>query len=177
MEYNFGVHPNYYVMINLWSFVDVIDSLGGVNVQIGRDLCDHRDAWGEFCVSQGTMWMDGKTALWYVRSRYTTSDFDRGRRQQEVLQAVFDNLISMDGLRRAPELYDIYVQNVTTNLSINDLSGLIPLAANLSDTRQLGRYGIGPAQVYDWTNYSGAMVLMPIREAVLEVMRQALSSP
>jgi LCP family protein required for cell wall assembly len=111
MEYNFGVRPEYYAMINLWSFIDVINSIEGVTVEIGRDLCDHRDNWGEFCVSQGTMWMDGKTALWYVRSRKTTSDLDRGRRQQEVLEAVFDKIISMDGLH-VPELYDIYRDNV-----------------------------------------------------------------
>ena len=177
MEYNFGVRPDYYALINLWSFVDVIDSIGGIMVEIGRDLCDHRDAWGEFCVSQGTMWMDGKTALWYVRSRYTTSDFDRGRRQQEVLQAVFNQLISMNGISRAPELYDIYVQNVTTNLSLGDVAGLIPLAAHLADTGEIGRYSIGTGQVYSWTNNSGAMVLVPVREAVLDVMRQVLNSP
>ena len=52
--------------------------------------------------------MDGETALWYVRSRYSTSDFDRGRRQQEVILAVFDKLLSLNGLQQAPELYEIY---------------------------------------------------------------------
>ena len=88
MEYNFGVKPEYYVLINFWSFVDAIDSIGGITVEVGRDFCDHRDDFGEFCVSQSTYWMNGATALWYVRSRYTTSDLDRGRRQQEVLEAV-----------------------------------------------------------------------------------------
>lgn len=177
MEYNFGVRPDYYVLINFWSFKDVIDSLGGVSVNIGQDMCDQRDGYGWYCVSQSTKWMDGETALWYVRARYSTSDLDRGRRQQEVLQAVFDQLLSLDGLKRAPELYDIYKQNVTTNLDFDVLSSLLPIASHLSQADQVGRFSIGEGQVYDWTNSYGAMVLMPVREAVLQVMRQVISEP
>ncbi|OGO60818.1 MAG: hypothetical protein A2032_02160 [Chloroflexi bacterium RBG_19FT_COMBO_49_13] len=177
MEYNFGVKPEYYVLINFWSFVDVINSIGGITVEVGRDFCDHRDDFGEFCVSQSTYWMDGDTALWYVRSRYSTSDLDRGRRQQEVLEAAFDQLISLDGLKRAPELYNIYTQNVSTNLNFDVLSSLLPIATHLAESRQVDNYSIGAGQVYSWTNYSGAMVLVPIREPVLEVMRQVISEP
>lgn len=177
MEYNFGVKPEYYVLINFGSFMDVIDSIGGITVEIGRDFCDHRDAFGEFCVSQSSYWMDGESALWYVRSRYSTSDLDRGRRQQEVLEALFNKLISLDGLSRAPELYNIYTQNVTTNLSFDVLSGLLPIAAHLAISQEIGNYSIGAGQVYNWTNYSGAMVLVPVREPVLEIMRQAVSEP
>ena len=177
MEYNFGVKPDYYVLINFWSFEDVIDSLGGITVQIGRDLCDQRDAFGWYCVSQGTMWMSGESALWYVRSRYTTSDLDRGRRQQEVLNAVFDQLINLNGLQRAPELYEIYKDNVTTNLDFNFLAGFLPIAIHLAESRDIAGNSIGAGQVYSWTNTSGAMVLVPVREAVLEVMRQVISEP
>lgn len=177
MEYNFGVRPEYYVLINFWSFNDVIDSLGGVTVDIGQDMCDQRDAWGWYCVSQGSTWMDGASALWYVRSRYTTSDLDRGRRQQEVLEAIFKQLLNLDALRRAPELYEIYKENVTTNLDFDLLSRLLPLAYHLGETQEVGRYSMGKDQVYDWTNTMGAMVLVPIREQVLEVMRQVISEP
>ncbi len=177
MEYNFGVKPEYYVLINFSSFVDVVDSLGGITVKVGRDLCDHRDAFGEFCVSQSDYWMNGDTALWYVRSRYTTSDLDRGRRQQEVLEAIFNQLISIDGLVRAPELYEIYKENVTTNLTFDKMMSFIPLAAHLAEDHEIGRYAMGEEQVYDWVNYYGAMVLVPIRENVLDVMRQAVSEP
>ena len=177
MEYNFGVHPDYYVLVNLWSFVDLVDSLGGLNVQVGQTLCDHRDGYGTYCAYQGLVTMDGETALWYVRSRYSSSDFDRGRRQQEVIVAAFDKLISLNGLGRAPELYDLYIQNVTTNMSFDQMAALLPLAVELADTGNIERYAISPAQVVDWINYSGAMVLLPIRSAVLDVMRQALNSP
>ena len=177
MEYNFGVKPDYYVLINFWSFVDVIDSIEGIRVNIGRDLCDQRDAFGWYCVSQGEMWMSGESALWYVRSRYSTSDLDRGRRQQEVLDAVFDKMMSLDSLKRAPELYDIYKNSVTTNLDFDTLSSLFPVAHTMGETHGIQGSSIGAGQVYSWTTTTGAMVLVPVREAVLEVMRQVISEP
>jgi LCP family protein required for cell wall assembly len=177
MEYNFGVEPEYYVLINFWSFKEVIDSIGGISIDIGRDMCDQRDGFGWYCVSQTTMWMDGESALWYVRARYATSDLDRGRRQQEVLQAIFKQLLSLNGLQRAPELYDIYKQNVTTNLDFDLVSKLLPIAEHLSQTQQVGRYSIGADEIYDWTNTYGAMVLVPVREPVLAAMRQVISEP
>jgi hypothetical protein len=85
--------------------------------------------------------------------------------------------LNVDGLRRAPELYEIYKRNVTTNLDFDFISNLLPIASHLADTRTVDRYSIGGEQVYNWTTTSGAMVLVPVREAVLEVMRQVVSEP
>ena len=120
--------------------------------------------------------MHGETTLWYVRSRYTTNDLDRNRRQQEVVVAMFEKLISLDGLSRASELYDIYQDNVTIDMSFEQMADLLPLAAQLTDFSRIHHYYIGAGQVIDWVNYSGAQVLLPVREAVLQVMRQALNS-
>ena len=176
MEYNFGVRPDYYALVNLWSFVEVIDSLDGIDVQIGQDLCDHRDDYGTYCVQAGTQHMHGETTLWYVRSRYTTNDLDRNRRQQEVTLALFARLLSLNGLSRVAELYDIYQDNVTTDMSFKQMTDLLPLAAQLTDFSRIHHYYIGFEHVIPWVNYSGAQVLLPVREAVLQVMRQALNS-
>ncbi|MGE5124078.1 MAG: LCP family protein [Acidobacteriaceae bacterium] len=177
MEYNFGVKPDYYVLTNFWSFEDVIDSLGGVTVQIEQDLCDHRNAMGEYCVYAGPMWMDGETALWYVRSRYSTSDIDRGRRQQEILEAMFDKLVSLDGLQRASDLYNLYQQNVTTDLTLSVLLRFLPVATKVAGGSEISRQSIGEDQAYDWITSSGAMVLVPVHDKVLEIMRQVISEP
>ena len=176
-EYNFGVHPDHYMLVNLWSFEDAIDSLGGVDVEVAQTLTDHRDDYGQFTVYAGTEHMDGETALWYVRSRYSTNDFDRGRRQQEVILAAFNKLLSLDALNKAPELYDIYRQSVVTDMGFDDMAQFLPLASDLRDFSRVHRYYIGPQQVYSWVNFSGAQVLVPIREAVMDVMRQALNTP
>ncbi|GAB4536003.1 MAG: hypothetical protein Fur0018_26520 [Anaerolineales bacterium] len=176
-EYNFGVRPDHYVRINLFAFQNVVDSLGGIDVYVAVPLSDHRDGHGTYSVPAGLVHMDGETALWYVRSRYTSSDFDRTRRQQEVLQAVFYRLLSLNGIQRAPELFALYQQNVFTDLSLADIQALLPTAKAVGESGDIQSFYIGPQQVTPYTvPASGAQVLLPIREAVLDVMRQALNS-
>jgi polyisoprenyl-teichoic acid--peptidoglycan teichoic acid transferase len=175
LEYNFGVRPTYYVMVNFFAFEQTIDSLGGIDVYASQPLTDHRDGHGYYTVSTGLNHMDGETALWYSRSRYSTSDFDRTRRQQEVIMGLFDRLLSLNGVEKAPELYDIYVENVTTNMSWQDIAPLLPLAAQLSDTSRIQRYYVGPAQVTPWTTPGGAQVLLPNYDAISAVLWQALN--
>lgn len=176
-EYNFGVHPDHYVLVNFASFSNIIDDLGGISVDVAVTLTDHRDAYGDYTVRAGRVHMDGETALWYVRSRYSTSDFDRGRRQQEVLMGIFSRLISLDAISRAPQFYKIYRNSVYTDLKLSDISPLLPVATKLTDTSRIHHYYIGPQQVVPWVNSYGAQVLVPIRQSVLEVMRKALNCP
>ena len=177
MEYNFGVRPDYYVMVNFWSFTEIIDQLGGVDVQVAVGLTDHRSGFGQYSVPAGLVNMDGETALWYVRSRYSSNDIDRNRRQQEMVRAILAKLLSLDAITRAPQLYEIYRQNVTTNLTLDDITPLLKTAAKLSDSERIQQYSIGWQQVSSWRNTQGSQVLIPNREAVIEIMRQALNSP
>ena len=176
MEYNFGVHPDYYVLANFWTFSQAIDNLGGIDVNVARVFTDARTGRGDFTVYPGINHMNGDEALWYVRARYTSSDFDRGRRQQEVLQAIFNRVMSINGIAKAPQLYQTYKSSVTSNISLDLIKTLLPLAPKLKDASMIHHFYIGPGQVYSWVNTSGADVLVPNRDAVIEVMRQALNS-
>jgi LCP family protein required for cell wall assembly len=181
-EQNFGIHLDYYILTNFSGFKYLIDTLGGIQVLPSQALYDHCDlpqAVGGSCyVEAGVpIWMDGQTALWYVRSRYSTNDFDRTRRAQEVLVAVFHQLMDMDVLSKAPDLYSIISSNIESNMSLNDLMTLLPIASQIfSDESRIHRYTIGPDLV---TNYtvpdSGAMVLLPNYDAIYSVLSQAFS--
>jgi hypothetical protein len=85
--------------------------------------------------------------------------------------------MSLDSLQHAPELYDIYKQDVTTNLDFDTISRFFPVAYKMADTHGIETHSIGAKQVYSWTTTSGAMVLVPVREPVLDVMHQAISEP
>ncbi|MBW8010827.1 MAG: LytR family transcriptional regulator [Chloroflexi bacterium] len=177
-EYNFGVRPDYWVMINFNGFLTMIDALGGIDVQVGRTLSDQRDKFGVYTVLAGIVHMDGETTLWYVRSRGTSSDFDRTRRQQEVLQAIFFKTLSLDGVTRAPQLYQQYIETVLTNLTLDDILPLLSLAPQLANGNGFSRYAVGPNQVTPWVNpFNGAQVLLPNQEAVRAIMNQALNIP
>ena len=175
-EVNFGVRPDFYVLINFWSFRDVVDSLGGIDVYASQPLSEYT-ATGWFTIPAGWNHMDGKTALYYSRSRKSTSDFDRNRRQQEVIKGMIDKMISLYTIAKIPELYSIYTNNVSTNVKLSDIIPLIPIAARFKDKNKVNNYFIGRAQVSSWTTPGGAAVLLPNQNAVLEVMRQALNSP
>lgn len=180
-EYNFGVRPTYYVMTNMQGFTGIIDSLNGVNVKVRqslRDKCDlpWADAHGYCSIeAPATVPMDGQTALWYVRSRYSSSDFDRLRRSQEVLQAIFNRLISIDGIRRAPEIYEIYRRSVETNLTLDALLPLIPVAQQvMDDPSRIRRFTITPAEAYPFITPEGAWVLWPNLDAIKAIVYEAV---
>lgn len=171
-EFNFGVRPDHYVLINFKAFKQIIDSLDGLDVNVGQSLSDYRAGYW-VTIPSGVVHMDADTVLWYVRSRKTTNDFARNRRQQEVLQALFDKLLSLNALRRVPELYDLYDDNVTTDITLIDLLTWLPLAANVAETRDINHYYINSKQVYDWITPGGAMVLLPDKGAVMQIIKKS----
>ena len=115
--------------------------------------------------------------LWYVRSRYSSNDFDRTRRAQEVLIGIFNQLMNMDAISKAPDLYSILSSNIETDLSLDELMNLLPLASQLfSDASRIHRYAIGPELVTNYTvPESGAMVLLPDYNAIYSLLSQAFS--
>ena len=182
MEYSFGIRPDYYVMTNFQGFVGIIDSLGGINVNVGAylsDGCDLPFAVDGYCsVSPGMTWMDGATALWYVRSRYTTSDLDRTRRAQEVMVGLFNRLMSFNAILRIPELYRQYQSSVETDLGLNTVLSLVPVASQiLNDTSRLRRYAIGWGEVTPYVTETGAQVLLPNYELIHQIILQAVFTP
>lgn len=174
--YNFGVRPDYFVLINFWSFVDVVDSLGGIDVYASQPLSEYTSR-GWFTIPAGLNYMDGDTALYYSRSRKSTSDFDRNRRQQELVTGIFSKLMNLYSIAKIPELYKIYADSVTTNIKLSDVIPLIPVAARIKDADQIKHYFIGRGQVSNWRTPTGGAVLLPNHAAVMDVMRKALNSP
>jgi LCP family protein required for cell wall assembly len=183
LQQNFGFTPDYYVMTNFDGFKGIIDTLGGIDVNAAvtlKDKCDVRsrvDGMGYCTIKAGSNHMDGETALWYVRSRHSSSDFDRTRRAQEVLQAMFLKLMSLGAVNRASELYAQFNASVETNLPLNTIVSLLPLASQLANnTSLIRRYAIGAEQTYNYiVPGTGAMVLVPDEAAVMSIIYQALS--
>lgn len=183
-EVNFGIRPDYYVMADMWSFVEIVDELGGVTVEAGqrfRDKCgeeivNYDEGWCE--IEQGPVEMDGVSALWYVRSRQTSNDFDRLRRAQEVIQAVFSRLMSLDAIAHLSEFYATYNDAVETNLDIGHVLPLFPAASQIyRDPTRISRYAITREEVTGFTTTTGASVLLPDYQKIGEIVDQAVLTP
>ncbi|WP_438353567.1 LCP family protein [Microbacterium sp. CJ88] len=92
-----GIQIPYYVFIDMHGFAALVDALGGVDINVQQRLPkgggpqypgQPAEEWAIGWIEAGPQHMDGDTAQWYARSRYTTSDFDRMRRQRELQQAI-----------------------------------------------------------------------------------------
>ncbi|MEK6221483.1 MAG: LCP family protein [Chloroflexota bacterium] len=175
-EYNFGVRPDHYINISMKNFEYVVDAIGGVDVQVTEYLSDPTYAGGKFSVSPGLVHMDGRMARWYARSRMTTSDFARAHRQQALMKAIFIKMIQIDAISRAPELYESFIDNVDTDLTLADLMPHIPLALQIVDTSRVSQYTIDLNHVALWiTPRDGAQVFLPDRDALYQLLSLALS--
>lgn len=144
--YNFGVPIHYTVQIDFAGFKQVVDALGGVDIAVGCSLTDWRlkspeldinveENWVRFTLAQGMHHMDGDLALWYARSRITTSDFDRNRRQQQLLQALLNKGVDLELIKDVPTLWATYQETVLTDL---DIGRILQLAAAAPGIRQNG---------------------------------------
>jgi hypothetical protein len=116
--------------------------------------------------------MDGDLALWYARSRLRSSDFDRGRRQQEVLRAIFSQALKTDTLTHIPQLYNDFSSAIITDLGLPDLLKLSLYAPKLTNANVRSFY-LRPPYVSDWITPGGADVLLPNQPALEQLLVEA----
>jgi LCP family protein required for cell wall assembly len=178
-ETNFGVRPDHYVMVDFNGFKNVINNLGGIDVYASQNLTDTCATWinasGYCSAGPGLVHMNGELALWYARSRYSTSDIDRARRAQEVGEAIFHRLVSLDALVRAPELYNAYLNYVQTDVNLSDVVSLLPFASKINENGDIRNYVVNYSYAYDWVTAAGAQVLIPDYAAIESLLIEALS--
>src|SRR5512138_435981 len=166
--YNLGIRIDHTAMVEFDGFRRIVDTLGGVDVPVGCPYTDWRlidpsydpyneNNWALYTVEPGVAHMDGDLALWYARSRMRSSDFDRGRRQQEVLRALYARGLQLDALLHIPQLYGEFQSAVDTDLSLEDLLSLAPLAKDMSAPR-IRSYYITRQEVTAWRTPGGAAV-------------------
>ena len=175
-QYNFGFTPQSYVMTNFSGFRSSIDSLGGIDVQVGQKLSDARDGYPKgYTVQAGLVPMDSAMALWYVRARETTSDLDRLRRGQEVILAIGKKLLSLNSLARIPQLFAGFHGAIVTDLIEQDVTDLLPIL-QLVNPNQVQRYAISTEQVISFHTSGGADVLLPRPDAIRQVLLEAMGN-
>lgn len=178
LEHNFGVKPDYYVLVYLWSFKRVINDLGGITLQVPQTLCDNKWVDGSrHCIYPGSQHLYGTEALWYVRSRQTTSDFDRNQRQQQVVEAVLDRAFALNTITKIPQMYRTYRNTVSTNIPLKTVVSLIPTITKLKDKSRIHQYFIGRSAVQSYRTSGGAAVLLPRYRKIRNILEEALNSP
>ena len=158
IQYNLGIPIHYYVRVDFKGFMTIIDTVGGVDIDVECSLPD-------IDLTAGMHHMSGQEALRYSRSRYSTNDFDRGRRQRKVLMALWEQALTLDLIPKIPTLWRQLSANYQTDLPLSQVINLAYVGARLKPQRILSR-AIGAGQVQSWFTPGGAAVLLPKNDKI-----------
>jgi len=188
-RYNLGFAPDHYARVNFTSFMKIIEALGGLVITVDCPLTDWRlkdpaldpgleENWEEYTLGIGRHLLDPYMALWYVRSRKTTNELDRGRRQMDVLRAMWQQIKRQGMFDQIEQLWPVITGWVETDMSLTDVLALVPLGTTL-DPARIARYsgtvGVHYERVY--TPDDGREVLVPVRENLLPMVQDLLTPP
>ncbi|WP_018753278.1 LCP family protein [Paenibacillus sanguinis] len=130
----FEISIDYITVLNFQGFRDVVDSLGGVDVNVDADMCYRDRADGtDINLKQGLQHLNGEDALGFVRYRKSnckpktkgSDDFDRNRRQNEVLHALIDQAKSLNGVMGAGKVIESVGKNMETDLESQQMKNMI----------------------------------------------------
>ena len=162
-----GLDIQYYVRVDFNAFVEVVDSLGGITVDVQEDIYDPfypnetDDGYTLFTISKGLQEMDGETALKFVRSRKTTSDFDRAGRQQLVIEAIQQEALGKNILTSPGKLKDIYYaiqNNVNTDMTLREMISMAGVGKNMDRSKVVRKV------IHDDPGQEGGFLYTPERE-------------
>jgi LCP family protein required for cell wall assembly len=135
--YALGVPVHNYVRVNFTGFEQLIDAVGGLDIEVPEDIYDAKYPTADYgtielFIPAGLQHMDGKLALQYARTRHGSSDFARMGRQQQVLRAAFDKALSLDiPLTRIPMVLQLLGTSVQTDLTLQQIVTLVGAARKI----------------------------------------------
>ena len=185
IEQNFKIPIDSYVKVDFFSFIDIVDAVGGVEIDVSEEekewvnayLNETNELLGKefgdgYLTSAGVQTLSGKQALSYARIRYIGTDFQRTERQREIITAVVDKVKSA-GPSAITKIMDSVMPNVKTNMKHSELTLLVMKA--------LTYVGFDMEQIHipvdgTWKNatISGMSVLQLDMEANIAAFKEAV---
>ncbi len=171
---DFGIPINYYAWVGLDGFVKVIDTVGGVDVDVLHPITDDNYpddvgnktsdlyAYKRLYIPPGPQHLSGPEALEYVRSRHAdlVGDFGRSARQQQVLSALKTKLNNPDIVSKLPEIANDLNGYVKTDMQLSDVFKLMNFARSLN-SNSINRVVLGPPYSSDGNTTDGQSVVFP----------------
>lgn len=157
-----GIYIDHAVVIDFSSFEKIIDELGGVDIVLDKPFTE-KTQWGyEFNLLTGSNHLNGKNALYYARSRYSTNDFDRARRQQQIIFALKSKLSKIKFFTDPTKVFLIFNtirNNTQTDIGLWDMKNLILLTDKING--RTVHQVISVENLLYQTTINGAYALLP----------------
>jgi len=165
-----GIPIHYNMLVNFAAFKQAVDTVGGITITVPETLADPtfaRENGGSSVIARaGTQTFDGKTALMYVRSRHTSSDFARAQRQRAVIVALEQKMFTLGTLSspsKISSLLDTFGSNVVTDLSLSNVSRLMTIMKKIPEASIVSVGLTDTGSNFLTTNMlSGQSVVVPI---------------
>jgi LCP family protein required for cell wall assembly len=162
-----GLYPEKYVVVDLSAFEEIVDAMGGIDVDVPRALHDTMYPapgfrYQTFSVAAGKQHFDGNKALKYARSRKTTSDFDRAERQQLIIEAVRNKIQNLDLIENMEDLVGMYSSIMDSIDTDVDMFDFVSYAKRYHDYEfERGNVLTSGNYLYSTTSPQGAYLLLP----------------
>ncbi|MDJ0791818.1 MAG: LCP family protein [Acidimicrobiia bacterium] len=138
LQHLMGLEIDYYALIDMAAFVDLVDAIGGIDVYVKQPLESEvsppreGDPWAYVKVEPGWNHLDGPEALAYARARKGSSDYARMERQRCMVKAVASKADPVTVLRSFPAIVDAIEGSVVTDIPLTFVPDLIEASAGLS---------------------------------------------
>ncbi|MFB6468925.1 LCP family protein [Cytobacillus sp. Hz8] len=125
------VPVDYYVKVNFEAFVDIVDALGGIKADVPYTLTEQNsnDQQGAITLQKGMQQLNGEQALALARTRHYDNDIERGKRQQEILEAIMNKALSAKSFTKYSDLMKAVGKNMETDLTFDQMKSFFNYAA------------------------------------------------
>jgi LCP family protein required for cell wall assembly len=178
IQNNFGIKLDHHVLIDFSGFKEIIDGLGGIDVDVPDEVYDpyysESEKRGDYNPQHfypGVQHMNGSTALAYSRIRFSSDDLDRIQRQQRVIFATIAKANSVHALTNALNLWSEYKHTIMTDISDAQIPGYAVLAKQVEGN--IHAVSLGPGTV---PCTKGAAAVLCWSKASIEPLVQAVFS-
>ena len=180
VEYNLGVEVDYYIRFNFQAFVELVDRIGGIDIVVPEDIDDptypdYNYGYDPLHIEAGPHHFYGVEALKYARTRHSSGgDFDRARRQQQVIAAIFDRITTLNLLPQlalqAPEILNTLENSVKIDpkLKLDEVIALANLGTQV-DPELISFRVIDESCTLFKITPDDMMILVPLRDKIREV--------
>lgn len=142
LEDAFDIDIDYYVKINFFALIDLVNALGGIDVDVPMefDEQDSHDEKNAIHLDPGYQHLDGEQALALARHRYSLprGDIDRGLNQQLVIEAILHKVASSAGIMSVDKLLSVVGDNVQTNMPVSQMYSLFQMLTSLNTDSKYG---------------------------------------
>lgn len=178
VQYNFGIRVNEFLIVNFDTFISIIDRIGGITINNTSVINDptYPDmfyGYDPFYLEVGEHHLNGAAALKYARSRHNSDDIDRQRRQQEIIFAAREQVLSLDMLDdlilQAPGIWSDIEDGVNTSLSLEQLIRLALFARDVP-AENIHKGVVNWDYLFSYKTEGGASVAVPRRSSLPELM-------